>query len=72
MKSLFLLFSIAILVGLSSCSTPAEKESENKYPEPFESTWESLMAYEVPQWFDDAKFGIYTHWGPYSVPAWEN
>jgi alpha-L-fucosidase len=26
----------------------------------------------VPEWYKDAKLGIYTHWGPYSVPAWEN
>ncbi len=25
---------------------------------------------EVPQWFTDAKLGIFVHWGPYSVPAW--
>lgn len=25
---------------------------------------------EVPEWFTDAKLGIFVHWGPYSVPAW--
>lgn len=30
---------------------------------------ESLKQYEVPEWWLDAKFGIYFHWGPYSVPA---
>ncbi len=35
----------------------------------FEPTWESLRGYAVPQWLRDGKFGIYTHWGPYSVPA---
>lgn len=34
----------------------------------FEPTWESLEQYECPEWFRDAKFGIYTHWGVYSVP----
>lgn len=28
------------------------------------------FARPVPQWFADAKFGIFVHWGPYSVPAW--
>ena len=28
---------------------------------------ESLQAYECPEWFRDAKFGIYLHWGAYSV-----
>ncbi|MEM9237865.1 MAG: alpha-L-fucosidase [Verrucomicrobiota bacterium] len=35
--------------------------------EPFEPTWESLSAYQCPEWFQDAKFGIYAHWGPYSA-----
>lgn len=33
----------------------------------FEPTWESLMQYEVPEWFKDAKFGIWAHWGPQCV-----
>jgi len=32
--------------------------------------WTSLDARPVPQWFTDAKFGIFIHWGVYSVPAW--
>lgn len=36
---------------------------------PYEPKWNSLSAYNVPEWFKDAKFGLYTHWGPYSVPA---
>jgi alpha-L-fucosidase len=39
---------------------------------PFESTWESLKAYRVPTWYEDAKFGIFIHWGVYSVPAFDN
>lgn len=35
---------------------------------PFLPTWESLKTYECPQWFKDAKFGIWAHWGPQSVP----
>ena len=38
--------------------------------EKYEPTWESLDARPIPQWFADAKFGIFIHWGPYSVPAW--
>ncbi|MBM3216311.1 alpha-L-fucosidase [Candidatus Poribacteria bacterium] len=33
-------------------------------------TWESLDSRPCPAWFDDAKFGIFIHWGLYSVPAW--
>lgn len=36
---------------------------------PYKPSWNSLSAYDVPEWFKDAKFGIYTHWGPYSVPG---
>ena len=32
-------------------------------------TWQQLDARPLPQWFDDAKFGIFIHWGVYSVPA---
>jgi alpha-L-fucosidase len=42
-------------------------------PGPFQPTWESLKAnYRVPQWFVGAKFGLFMHWGLYSVPAHHN
>ncbi len=39
---------------------------------PFRADYESLNQYEVPQWFKDAKFGIFIHWGVYAVPAYGN
>ncbi len=36
---------------------------------PYQPTWNSLKTHPTPQWFKDEKFGIYTHWGIYSVPA---
>ena len=36
---------------------------------PFSADWDSLVKYEVPEWYKDAKFGIFIHWGIYSVPA---
>lgn len=33
-------------------------------------TWESIQQHEVPQWYKDCKFGIFIHWGIYSVPAY--
>jgi alpha-L-fucosidase len=36
----------------------------------FADTWESLNTRRIPQWFNEAKFGIFIHWGVYSVPAW--
>ena len=40
---------------------------------PIEPTWESLeQNYRVPEWFRDGKFGIFLHWGLYSIPAYHN
>ena len=38
--------------------------------EDYEPNWNSLDSRPTPQWFKDAKFGIFIHWGLYSVPAW--
>jgi alpha-L-fucosidase len=35
----------------------------------YEPTWDSLKTHPVPDWFHDAKLGIFIHWGLYSVPA---
>ena len=35
----------------------------------YQSTWESIRQHTTPSWFKKAKYGIYAHWGPYSVPA---
>lgn len=40
---------------------------------PFKPDWDSLRTqYRTPDWFRDAKFGIFIHWGVYSVPAYAN
>jgi alpha-L-fucosidase len=36
----------------------------------YKNTWNSLDQRTIPTWFEDAKFGIFIHWGVYSVPAW--
>ncbi|MBR0508868.1 MAG: alpha-L-fucosidase [Clostridia bacterium] len=36
----------------------------------YQNDWASLNARPVPEWFADAKFGIFIHWGLYSVPAY--
>jgi len=35
---------------------------------PYKPTWDSLLQYEVPEWYRDAKFGIWAHWSPQCVP----
>ena len=37
----------------------------------YKAEWQSVIQHQTPDWFLDAKFGIYFHWGPYSVPAYK-
>ncbi len=37
---------------------------------PYAPDAESVRSHPLPQWYSDAKLGIFIHWGPYSVPAW--
>ena len=39
---------------------------------PYSADWDSLVAYTPPRWYQDAKFGVFLHWGVYSVPAFKN
>jgi alpha-L-fucosidase len=48
------------------------KVTEGDRQGPFAPNWDSLGAYRAPDWFRDAKFGIFLHWGVYSVPAFGN
>ena len=36
---------------------------------PYRADWESIQKIEAPEWYRDAKFGIFIHWGVFSVPA---
>lgn len=38
---------------------------------PYEASWDSLAAYRPPRWYREARFGIFLHWGAYSVPAFD-
>ena len=44
-----------------------EQQQENDGP--YRADWATLIKYQQPQWYKDAKFGIFIHWGVYSVPA---
>ena len=40
-------------------------------PQPrYTPDWQSLDSRPLPEWFDKAKFGVFVHWGVFSVPAW--
>ncbi len=54
-----LLVSILVLLA-QGCSHSQE----------YSADWKSLEGYPVPEWYQDAKFGIMIHWGAYSVPGW--
>ena len=41
-----------------------------KAQQKYTADWESIDSRPIPQWYTDAKFGIFIHWGLYSVPAW--
>ncbi len=57
------LFLHLMLVWVGSFSTSGAQDV-------YQSTWESVAQYDqAPEWFQDAKFGIYTHWGPVTVGA---
>lgn len=70
MNKLASVLAILFLSFFISCSEhKKEIIKETKYQE----TWESLSEYDqTAEWFKDAKFGIYAHWGVLSVPAYAN
>ncbi len=58
-----------VCVILSACLT----NRLLSHAEEYEPEWKSLARHkQAPEWFRDAKFGIYFHWGPYAVPAFGN
>lgn len=46
----------------------AQQNNTRVGPGKFKPTDESLKQYQYPDWFRDAKFGIWSHWGPQAVP----
>ncbi len=59
----FVMFFVLIGSPNSYCGNSSEDKN-------YQPTWNSLGRHQIPEWFKDAKFGIYTHWGVYSVPAY--
>lgn len=64
-----ILLSFVLVYG---CKNKESQQSNNQIATSiYEPTIESLSKHEAaPEWFQDAKLGIYFHWGPYSVPAY--
>ena len=59
-KIVFLSLSLFLIINTANFAQQAK----------YEPNWESLDKRPVAPWFGEAKFGIFIHWGPYSVPAW--
>ena len=65
MKRNNVIILVFLLLAISAC-----KQNEVQEAGQFEANFESLSKHEAaPEWFADAKLGIYFHWGVYSVPA---
>ncbi len=56
------------ITALALASVAGTGEVEPMKTGKFEPTWESLKQYQCPEWFRDAKFGIWAHWGPQCQP----
>jgi alpha-L-fucosidase len=68
---LLITLGCASLMAGALCPTPmlAEESTPTKEEGPFQPTQESFKQYQCPEWFRDAKFGIWSHWGPDSIPG---
>ena len=61
--------SIVYLIVFGLMLSVSAQQQKPPVPEgPFKPTDESLKQYQYPEWFRDAKFGIWAHWGPQAVP----
>lgn len=60
--------ALASLLAVGPWLSAAEAAAGDSPPTEFLPTWESLEKYQCPEWFRDAKLGIWAHWGPQSVP----
>lgn len=73
MKLLHISLTLVILgsglfgAGAQNYAVPVLEKDEPMQTGQYEPNWESLSEYQTPEWFKDAKFGIWAHWGPQCV-----
>ena len=53
-----------------TCAAPFPSIEASAFAQMYEPTWESVDRRRTPAWFSEARFGIFIHWGTYSVPAY--
>ena len=63
----FVLFCATISVAQETYRIPVSEENEKMQTGQFEPTWKSLEQHQTPEWFRNAKFGIWAHWGAQCV-----
>lgn len=68
------LAGVSLATSVYASSRPKELVTgeTGTFPGKYKPTWDSLKQYRVPDWYLDAKFGIFLHWGIYAVPAYDN
>lgn len=59
---------LTIVFTIYSCTGKQPEVEERLFTPSFTSDIESFRQYRYPEWFRDAKFGIWAHWGPQAVP----
>jgi len=76
-RALFVIFCTSALLAQTGASAASEARAADADPATvrherpkYEPNWHSLDTVPLPAWFNEAKFGIFVVWGPYSVPAW--
>lgn len=68
LKGIAYLLFVPLLIMAQEYKVPVSEAQEKMQTGRFEPTWESLESqYQTPEWFRDAKFGIWAHWGPQCV-----
>ncbi len=63
---------VCLMMVLAGCGRAAEDSKKVDTGSVKYTDWQSLSKHQIPEWFKDSKFGIYTHWGIYAVPAFGN
>src|SRR6202453_3027115 len=66
----------ALFAAAPALLLPRKSVAQDELPAiekgPFDGSSESLRAYRIPEWFRDAKFGIWAHWGPQSAAEYDD
>lgn len=68
MKNLLVLTAVALIMGCKQQTTTNQVKADKETR--FTATDSSLVKYQTPEWYKDAKLGYWVHWGIYSIPAY--